>query len=261
MSEKTADKTADKSSEKPSAAPPPEFQGLDAALAAELPTFELFFKTFGFKRVHGRVWGLLVLAGQPLSMREVSNSLELSTGATSQTLHELSEWGAIETHFDPHRRAHVHSPVGNTLSIVATVFRRREQVVLQRLKLTAQSTLTYVRTRYGDKDPRVLTLRSILSSCEIADAVMQLVFSSVERALGDSNSLLHKAVNTALKVGMKVPTRVIAGKDDPRKAQAEIARSILAGMQEEDEDDEDEPLPTPAKNGDKPALKRGRKGA
>jgi len=47
MAEKTADKTAEKSSEKPSTAPPPELQGLYAALAAEPPTFELFCKTFG----------------------------------------------------------------------------------------------------------------------------------------------------------------------------------------------------------------------
>ena len=33
--------------------------------------------------------------------------------------------------------------------------------------------------QYGEKDPRVLTLRSIISSCEIAEAVMQLVISSV----------------------------------------------------------------------------------
>ena len=57
-----------------------EFEGLDEPLMAQLPTFELFFKTFGFKRVHGRVWGLLVLAGQPLSSREVSRELDLSVG-------------------------------------------------------------------------------------------------------------------------------------------------------------------------------------
>lgn len=244
--------------EKTQAPPPQEFTGLDAPLAAELPTFELFFKTFGFKRVHGRVWGLLVLAGQPLTMREISTALELSQGATSQTLHELAEWGAIDTHFDPQRRSHVHSPVGNTLSIVATVFRRREQVVLARLKQAASSTLNYVRTRYGEKDPRVYTLRSILSSCEIADAVMQLVFSSVERALGDSDSLLHKAVNTALKVGMKVPQRLIAGKDDPRKAQGELARSILASMEEEDEEDDlpvESPKPSTKKAAPKSSMK------
>ena len=35
-----------------------------------------------------------------------------------------------------------------------------------------------------ERDPRVLTLRSIKSSCELAEAMLQLVFSSVERALG-----------------------------------------------------------------------------
>jgi hypothetical protein len=191
--------------------PEPEFEGLDAPLQAELPTFELFFKTFGFKRVHGRVWGLLVLAGRRLSSREISDELSLSQGATSTTLNELREWGALTTEFDPQRRCHLHAAVGNTISIVATVFRRREQVVFGRFRLSAATTLEYVRRRYGERDPRVLTLRSIISSCEIAEAMMQLVFSSVERALGDSESILSRAVNTALRVGMKVPARLIAG--------------------------------------------------
>src|SRR5580765_4584638 len=100
--------------QKPTPQRPPEFAGLDEALAAELPAFEQFFKTFGFKRVHGRVWGLLVLAGQPLSSREVSRELDLSVGATSQTLNDLLEWGAIQAEFDSHRRCHLHAPVGNT---------------------------------------------------------------------------------------------------------------------------------------------------
>ena len=214
---------------------PAEFAGLDEPLLAELPTFELFFKTFGFKRVHGRVWGLLVLAGQPLSMREICAALELSQGAASETLNELSEWGAIATSFDPQRRAHVHAPEGNTLSIVATVFRRREQVMLGRFKQAAESTLDYVRKRYGAKDPRVLTLRSIISSCEIADAVMQLVFSSVERALGDRESLLSRAVGATLRMGLRVPTKIISPGEDGTKVQADLARSILERMPEETE--------------------------
>ena len=213
----------------------PEFPGLDAPLYSELPTFELFFKTFGFKRVHGRVWGLLVLAGQPLTMREICSALELSQGAASETLNELAEWGAIATSFDPQRRAHLHAPEGNTLSIVATVFRRREQVVLGRFKQAAQSTLGYVQQRYGAKDPRVLTLRSIISSCEIADAVMQLVFSSVERALGDRESLLSRAVGATLRMGLRVPTKIISPGQDEKKVQAELARTILERMPEENE--------------------------
>jgi hypothetical protein len=199
---------------------PTEFTGLEEPLLAQLPTFELFFKAFGFKRVHGRVWGLLVLAGQPLSSREIGHELSISQGATSTALNELREWGAIMSEFDPNRRCHLHAPEGNTLSIIATVFRRREQVVFGRFKQSASSTLAYVRERYGEKDPRVLTLRSIISSCEIAEAVMQLLFSTVERALGDGESLLSRAVNTALRVGMQVPARLIPSAPLPQDAEA-----------------------------------------
>jgi len=55
----------------------PAFEGLDEPLREQLPTFEVFFKTFGFKRIHGRVWGLLVLAGQPLSSKEIAAELSI----------------------------------------------------------------------------------------------------------------------------------------------------------------------------------------
>jgi DNA-binding transcriptional regulator GbsR (MarR family) len=183
------------------------FSGLDPKLAEQLPSFEQFFKTFGFKRVHGRIWGLLCLAGQPLTAKEISEALALSQGATSTALTELSEWGTITSEFDRFRRCHVHAPVSNTLSIVATVLRRREQVVFQQFKLAAARTLAYVSERYGERDPRVFTLRSIISTCEIAESVMQLVVGAVANALDDSESILSKAIRTALKVGA-VPGRL-----------------------------------------------------
>lgn len=207
------------------------FEGIDERLQEQLPTFELFFKTFGFKPIHGRIWGLLVLAGEPLSSKEISGALEISQGATSTSLNELAEWGAITSSFDSSRRCNVHSPIGNTLSIVATVFRRREQVVLGKLRTSVQGTLAYVVERYGEKDPRVLTLRSILSSCDIAEAVMQLVFTSVERALGDSQSLLSKALSAAFKVGIGVPARVLARGEEPTELDPEAQLEQLLATQ------------------------------
>jgi hypothetical protein len=102
--------------------------------------------------------------------------------------------------------------VSNTLSIAATVIRRREQVVFQQLKLSSTRMLAYVQERFGEKDPRVRTLRSIVSTCEIAEAVMQLVVGAVANALDDSHSVLHKAVTAALKLGVAVPSRVLFGK-------------------------------------------------
>ncbi|MSR60884.1 MAG: hypothetical protein EXS08_00360 [Planctomycetes bacterium] len=184
---------------------------VDAELLAELPTFELFFKTFGFKRVHGRIWGSLVLASEPMASKDISQLLSLSQAATSGALNELGEWGAIRTTFDSARRCHVHSPIGNALSIVATVFRRREQVVFQQFKLTAERALAFVRKKYGERDPRVLTLRSIIATCAIGEAMMQLVFGAVQHAMSDSESVLSRAVHTALKVGVGKPARWLFG--------------------------------------------------
>jgi len=193
---------------------------VDEALLAELPTFELFFKTFGFKRVHGRVWGLLVLSSEPLASKEISAVLGLSQAAASTTLNELTEWGAIRSTFDSSRRCHLHSPVGNALSIVATVFRRREQVVFQQFKRTAERALAFVAEKYGERDPRVLTLRSIITTCDMAEALMELVFSAVQSAMSDSESVLSRAVQAALKVGVAKPARWLFG----GPAAAELAR-------------------------------------
>jgi len=59
----------------------------------------------------------------------------------------------------------------------------------------------------------VLTLRSIISSCEIAESLMMLVFSAVGSALGDSESLLSRAVSRALRIGVALPAKLRAQGD------------------------------------------------
>lgn len=184
---------------------------VDEQLLAELPTFELFFKTFGFKRLHGRIYGLLVLSSRALSSKEIAAELQISQAATSTSLNELSEWGAIRSSFDSQRRCSLHTPVGNALSIVATVFRRREQVVFQQFRQTAERSLAFIKSRYGERDPRVLTLRSIITTCDIGEALMQLVFSAVQNAMSDSESVLSRAINAAFKVGVGAPAKWLFG--------------------------------------------------
>ncbi len=175
---------------------------IDPELLAELPVFEQFFKTFGFKRMHGRVWGLLVLSAGPLSAKEITEQLGISQGAVSTTLGELDEWGATQSRFDPTRRCHLHGPVGNALQIAATILRRREQVAFQHFHTTAERALAFISERHGERDPRVLTLRSIISACEIADALMKLLVGAVANALGDSQSILSRAIGAAFRVGL-----------------------------------------------------------
>jgi DNA-binding transcriptional regulator GbsR (MarR family) len=196
---------------------------VDQHLLEELPVFERFFKTFGFKRVHGRVWGLLVLSDQPLASKEISARLGISQAATSTSLTELAEWGAITSSFDSPRRCHLHTPVGNALSIVATVFKRRERIVFQQFRQMAQRSLDYITERHGERDPRVLTLRSIITTCDIGEAVMQLVFTAVQSAMSDSESLLSRALGAAFKVGVGVPARLIFGSEVQKGMSAAFA--------------------------------------
>ncbi|MBM3976394.1 MAG: hypothetical protein FJ299_05320 [Planctomycetes bacterium] len=189
--------------------PEPVPADLAPELAEALPAFEAFFKTFGFKRIHGRVWGLLVLYGKPLSNRDICHLLSISVGAASTTLKELEEWGALTTEFDSGRRCHLHAPVGNALSIVATVFRRREQVAFQNFRQAAQRAVEYIQRQHGERDARVLTLRSIIAACSLADAMMNVVFSAVTNALGDSESVLSRALTSALKTGVGGPARLL----------------------------------------------------
>src|SRR5688500_7429393 len=51
---------------------------------------------WGFKRNMGRVWTVLYLAGEPLTARQLHDRLQLSTGAVSMTLSELSRWGVVQ---------------------------------------------------------------------------------------------------------------------------------------------------------------------
>lgn len=216
-------------------------RAIDAELMAELPTFEQFFKTFGFKRVQGRVWGLLVLSARPLSSREICDELAISQGAASTTLGELTEWGAIKSSFDSARRCHVHAPVGNALSIAATILRRREQVAFQSFRQTAGRALEFVAKKHGERDPRVLTLRSIISACDIADALMKLLVGAVANALGDGQSILSRAIGAALKVGFGEPGRLLTqtGPPVPSEFLAPYAATTSAAADDDDEDEEE----------------------
>jgi len=79
------------------------------------------------------------------------------------------------------------------------------------IEVTAERALDFVRGKYGERDPRVLTLRSIIATCAIGEAMMQLVFSAVHNAMNDSESVLSRAINAAFKVGVGTPARWLFG--------------------------------------------------
>ena len=136
----------------------------------------MFFNRIGFKRIDGSVFGLLVLAQKPLTSEEIEETLKLSQSAVSLSLKTLAHFGAIETKdIRENSKARVHSAREDSLNIVASVFRKREEEYILDFKLMAQRVLEKSSTPYNtDRKKR---MQSIISTCEIAESVMNFVIT------------------------------------------------------------------------------------
>lgn len=153
-------------------------------LLEEIPAFEDFLHDIGFKRNEGAIFGLLVLSEGPLSSEEIEANLQLSQSAVSQGLKKLSLYGAIETREsrsnETSKRIKLHQAKEDSLSIVATLFRKREQETIEKFKKMAQRVEA---KKNGEENSIVLTrMRSIVSTCELAESVIHFVMGVASQA-------------------------------------------------------------------------------
>lgn len=151
---------------------------VEPELFKELPSFEVFFDRIGFKRIDGSVFGLLVLAKKPLTSEEIEQTLGLSQSAVSLSLKTLSHFGAIETTGDrdhPGTKAKLHSAKEDSIAIVASVFRKREEEVVTDFKRMAIRVLE--RSEGSEYALRKKRMQSIITTCEIAESVMNFVIT------------------------------------------------------------------------------------
>lgn len=82
---------------------------------------------WGFKRNMGRVWTVLFLAGQPMTSKQLQQSLLLSSGAVSMTLSELSRWGVVAKQWVPGERRDFYVAESNLWKMISRVLRERER--------------------------------------------------------------------------------------------------------------------------------------
>jgi DNA-binding transcriptional regulator GbsR (MarR family) len=152
----------------------------------ELPHFENFFNRIGFKRIDGSVFGLLVLAQKALTSEEIEETLKLSQSAVSLSLKTLTHFGAIETRdFRENSKAKVHSAKEDSLHIVASVFRKREEEYIADFKMMAQRVLE--RSITPESFARKKRMQSIISTCDIAESVMNFVITIVQNKSRDNH--------------------------------------------------------------------------
>lgn len=151
---------------------------LEPELLSELIHFEMFFNRIGFKRIDGSVYGLLVLAKKPLTSEEIEETLKLSQSAVSLSLKTLTHFGAVESRDDRDNKgtkAKLHTAREDSLSIVASVFRKREEEMVADFKQMAKRVLAHSQT--PEDYMRRRRMQSIITTCEIAESVMNFVIT------------------------------------------------------------------------------------
>ncbi len=168
---------------------------VETELLKELPSFEMFFSRIGFKRIDGSVYGLLVLAKKPLRSEEIESTLNLSQSAVSLSLKTLAQIGAIESRDDRDNRdtkAKLHAAREDSLAIVASVFRKREEEMVADFKRMAQRVLE--KSEGEENTSRKKRMQSIISTCEIAESVMNFVITIAHNKSATDHELHYEAL-------------------------------------------------------------------
>ncbi|MEC7278396.1 MAG: helix-turn-helix domain-containing protein [Bdellovibrionota bacterium] len=191
-------------------------------LLDEIPVFENFLHQIGFKRNEGAIYGLLVLSATPLTSEEIEKTLHLSQSAVSLALKKLTHYGAIETREsrDKEKRVKEHTAKTDSLTIVSSVFRKREQETIEEFKRMAERALK--KTGDSENTPRAKRLHSIISTCNIAETVMNFVIGLA--TIG--NGPLYEEVVANLPKALQMLTVATKGTEQVTKHASLLTKTL-----------------------------------
>jgi DNA-binding transcriptional regulator GbsR (MarR family) len=82
---------------------------------------------WGFKRTMGRVWTVLYLSDEPLTAADLRDRLQISSGAVSMTVNELSRWGVVKKVWVKGDRRDFFTAEGNFWKMISRVLNERER--------------------------------------------------------------------------------------------------------------------------------------
>ena len=157
---------------------------------------------WGFKRNMGRLWAILYLSDRPLSAPEIQDRLQLSSGAVSMTLNELTRWGVVKKVWLQGERRDHYAAEGNFWKMISRVFNERERVevldaidimedAIQFLKLKAKAPADRGRAQFQEERVHELL--------DLARLGKQLLDALIKDAKVDGSPLMNVLLGAADK--------------------------------------------------------------
>jgi HTH-type transcriptional regulator, glycine betaine synthesis regulator len=110
---------------------------------------------WGFKRNMGRVWSVLYLSPQPQSAEDLRELLQLSSGAVSMTLSELSRWGVVRKVWIQGERKDFFAAEVQLWRMISRVFNEREKIEILAAIEAFEQVLPELERLKEDPDPKV----------------------------------------------------------------------------------------------------------
>ena len=107
---------------------------------------------WGFRKVLGRMWTVLYLAGEPLSAAELAERLSLSSGGVSMALGELQEWAVVKRALRPGERREYFVAETDFWKMISKVVSERERFLVTSVRerlVEANALLKQIPNRQG----------------------------------------------------------------------------------------------------------------
>jgi DNA-binding transcriptional regulator GbsR (MarR family) len=105
---------------------------------------------FGFGEVMGRLYGTLMLSSEPMSLDDLSNSLEISKGSVSMNMRDLERWGMAKEVWVRGERKKYFRAESDLWQVILNVLGSREQREVQLALEVLNESVDKLKTAEGE---------------------------------------------------------------------------------------------------------------
>jgi DNA-binding transcriptional regulator GbsR (MarR family) len=126
--------------ETPTSTPRPDT--LEQRIGQVCDAIGAFIEYWGFKAIHGRIWGLLALRNSPMTQAQVAKTLGVSRALVSSAMAELTDYGLVRA-TSPARNT-PYEAVMDIWPTISDVLRSREWMLLEAARLALEAALEEV---------------------------------------------------------------------------------------------------------------------
>ncbi len=157
---------------------------------------------FGFNEVMGRLYGILLMSPEAMSLDDLASSLKISKGSVSMNMRSLERWGMAEEVWVRGERKKFYTAVPDLWQVIRNVLNSRERrEVMMAIQVLSESVekLQAAEMELSPEDRELATF--YLERIGDLQAFFQFAQMALETVLGQEKSTLEFDAITKIEIG------------------------------------------------------------